>query len=75
MPYVKETKCWSCQNACGDCSWSNHWEHKPVEGWTAIPVQLRLNRGEYAETYIVKECPEYIPDPPRKNDKNRDETK
>ena len=80
MPATSATKCWTCQNACGGCSWSDHWKHEPVDGWDATPVNLRINgktengvyTAVYTPSYIVHECPEYIPDRPRKIDKNRD---
>lgn len=33
----KETLCWTCQNACGGCSWSKSFT--PVEGWDAKPTK------------------------------------
>ena len=59
------TICWDCRKACGDCSWSDHWKHEPVPGWTAIQVPIKMN-GEYSTTFVVKACPEFDPDPPRK---------
>lgn len=58
---MTNTICWGCQNACGGCSWSDHWEHKPVDGWTAEIVPIKLN-GEQGTTYNVISCPEFIPD-------------
>ena len=55
------TICWNCANACGDCSWSDHWRHEPVPGWKATRVPLKMNGG-YETTYIVQECPEFLPD-------------
>ena len=71
------TICWDCQNACGDCSWSDHWKHEPVPGWKADRVPLKLGDGRYTATYIVRECPEFLRDTPRKpkNDKNGDKQK
>lgn len=58
----KETLCWQCAKACGGCSWSSL-AHKPVTGWTAerrdIPVQ---NSSVPVESYVVHDCPEYVPD-------------
>lgn len=48
--------CWTCQNACGGCSWSRDFE--PVKGWKAKPNYLQSN-GEHAATYKIIECPEY----------------
>ena len=52
---VKEQLCWTCQNACGDCSWSSCFQ--PVEGWTAENV----HRKTY-DSYRITKCPEYVPD-------------
>lgn len=49
--------CWTCRNACGGCSWSR--EFQPVEGWTAEKTVIPSN-GEYAESYRIVKCPEYI---------------
>lgn len=57
--YRKETKCWTCQNCYGGCSWSREFE--PVKGWKAIETNIPAN-GEMAASYKVIECPEYIPD-------------
>ena len=66
MPGHKEqTLCWGCAKACGGCSWSNHWDHLPITGWIAVPCKLKVNRGEYVESFHVTECPEFEPDPPR----------
>ena len=53
------SKCWTCQNACGGCSWSR--EFVPVSGWEAKPTYNAANR-EYAQSFHVYDCPEYIPD-------------
>jgi predicted nucleic acid-binding Zn ribbon protein len=50
-----ETLCWTCQNACGGCSWSRSFE--PVEGWEAKPS---------ADSFFVINCPQFIPDEVRK---------
>lgn len=52
---MPETKCWSCKNACGNCSWSK--EFKPVDGWIATKTFL-INENE--DSFIVHKCPEYI---------------
>lgn len=51
--------CWTCRKACGGCSWSRSFV--PVRGWTATPSHIPSN-GEYADTYNITECPEYMPD-------------
>ena len=50
------TKCWTCKNATGDCTWSHFGE--PIEGWNAKKTYLPSN-GEYAESYFIIDCPEY----------------
>ena len=57
--YRKDTKCWHCKNCYGGCSWSR--EFKPVNGWTAKKTFIPSN-NEYAESYKVIECPEFIND-------------
>lgn len=45
---VKEQLCWTCQKACGECSWSSCFQ--PVEGWTArrmIRIELKSVRSMY----------------------------
>ena len=56
------TLCWDCANYCGGCSWSDHWMHKPVEGWTAIRNDIRTKAGDVVESYIVMGCPEFVRD-------------
>lgn len=57
-----ETLCWTCKNACAGCSWSRSFT--PVEGWEAKKIKIRGNlyTGEMLDSYIVKACPEYVPD-------------
>jgi hypothetical protein len=52
--------CWTCQNACGGCSWSS--ELKPVKGWKAKPTRIKCEFGRYRKSYKIIFCPEYIPD-------------
>lgn len=62
-PFSKpRTICWDCANATGGCSWSDHWLHKPVEGWTAIRNDLNTKEGGTTESYIVQKCPEFVRD-------------
>lgn len=62
-PFSKpRTLCWDCANACGGCTWSDHWLHKPINGWTAVRADLKTKDGEVTESYIVTECPEFIRD-------------
>lgn len=59
MAGVKHTLCWDCANACGGCSWSNHWDHLPVDGWKAVETRVRMNNDDYEVSYIVLECPRF----------------
>lgn len=54
--YTKTTICWDCKKALGKCSWSNG-TARPVEGWTAIPTKIRVQKGQNNDSYIVLECP------------------
>lgn len=70
--------CFDCQRATGRCPWSTLDPEtgapafRPVLGWTAIRVKLRLgyDNGEpvLADTYHITACPMFIPDAPRKSD-------
>lgn len=51
--------CWTCKKACGGCSWSRDFE--PIPGWIAEKNTIPYN-GEYADTYKIISCPEYIQD-------------
>lgn len=71
------TLCWNCRNACGGCSWSRYKVWQPVPGWTAIETefggQKKINgkvRRVPIKSYIVLDCPEFIPD--QSNDKSND---
>ena len=52
-----ESPCWTCQNACGNCSWSKNF--KPVEGWDALPIIIKDSEGDI-RSYKIKICPKYI---------------
>ena len=71
----KSTICWHCLNAVPNsqktrgCSWSRHFI--PVEGWEAEKTNIfcqrwngKLKTHEDSGTcsYIVRSCPEFIPD-------------
>ena len=60
-----QTLCWDCRKAIGMCSWSDHWEHRPVDGWTAVRNDMKSNSGEDTESWIVFSCPEFEPDEPK----------
>lgn len=53
----KFTRCWTCRNATGGCTWSHLGE--PVKGWTARSTFIPSN-GQYAHGYFVVSCLEYI---------------
>ena len=58
--------CWTCQKACGGCSWSS--KLKPVPGWTAEYVEAVTYHGSEqvrSEGYNIFSCPEYVQDEPR----------
>ena len=61
------SKCWTCQNATGGCSWSAIDEKtgavrfEPVEGWKAKPTKKKGYRRDF-DSYHVYECPEYKED-------------
>ena len=63
--------CETCQKAYGDCSWTEvdpdtgKVKFVPVKGWDAVPI-VRMLKGEKQESYEIRSCPEYVPDPPRK---------
>ena len=44
------TLCWTCENAFGGCSWSEHGVRQPVDGWTATPTK---------NGFFVIDCPQY----------------
>ena len=58
----RETLCWTCQNATGQCSWSKNFT--PVEGWDAVPTKVRgnLELDEWLDSYLVIDCPKYRKD-------------
>lgn len=56
MPNICET----CQKATGGCAWAD--KFKPVEGWTANKVALKLHTGKTTTSYQITACPEYVQD-------------
>ena len=60
----RDTICWECQRATGNCSWSQ--SLTPVEGWTANKTYIHNEQGGKMKSYKVIECPLFIPE--RKND-------
>lgn len=51
--------CWTCRKACGGCSWSRNFT--PIPGWEAQESFIPAN-GEYAKTYKIISCPQYVND-------------
>ncbi len=72
MPRPVTTLCWHCRRSTNSgCSWSASLQ--PVPGWTAdyAPVLMPKGRGVRCrmvpkESYLVRACPLYQPDPPRR---------
>lgn len=71
MSYASNaTLCWRCANAVPNragtrgCSWSK--KFIPVEGWDAEEVKIqthnRANGSNNVQSFIVRKCPEFIPD-------------
>ena len=54
--------CWDCANACGDCSWSRHYDKKAVKGWTVREKLVTVDGDIVDESYCVIKCPEFIRD-------------
>lgn len=62
MSQYESTLCWECKNTHRDkCSWFNPADPQPVPGWVAD----RYVKPVLGETYMVKECPNFDPEPPR----------
>ena len=58
----ESTLCWECKNTNRHkCSWFNPSDPQPVPGWVA---ELRP-KSRIGESYMVKECPNFEPDPRR----------
>ena len=74
MKANRETICWTCQRGPrSECVWFA--EHRPVPGWTAERREIRITAyadGKRYErptvSYLVRKCPLYYPDPPRKEE-------
>ena len=52
-----EQLCFTCENACGNCNWSESFT--PVPGWDAKPTVIKDRDGNIP-SYKIKQCPEYI---------------
>lgn len=62
---MRISKCWSCGNFCGNCSWSEKDTAKPVNGWKATKRVIDYTGskgGKIYDTYFVHECPQYVCD-------------
>ena len=57
---MSSTLCWSCERACGGCSWSDK-SFTPVEGWIAEKTIYRAKKDKFVTSYVVKSCPLYKP--------------
>ena len=60
---MNNTLCWSCEKACGGCSWSDNLI--PIKDWKATPTILRFRKPTrnspvtLVTSYYVCKCPEY----------------
>ena len=57
------TLCWTCQNACGKCSWSK--KFKKVKGWVAKKTIVKgdpFGLEPEIASYLVIECPKFQKD-------------
>lgn len=62
MAEHESTLCWDCKNTNRHkCSWFNPADPQPVPGWVA---ELRP-KSMIGESYMVKECPNFDPEPKR----------
>lgn len=61
MKKNKGTLCWQCKRAkANGCPWFT--DFTPVEGWVAKKTKIKKRDGEYADSYMVKNCPLFIKD-------------
>ena len=58
--------CESCGNSCGKCSWSDG-TFTPIDGWDATPTKVHM-LPVVVDSYLVKSCPQFVPDEPRHTD-------
>lgn len=56
----RKTLCWQCQKACGKCAWSRK-NAQPVNGWQVETTTVLIGK-RCVQSYIVKSCPEFVPD-------------
>jgi len=57
--------CWNCKHACGGCSWSRNFT--PVEGWTAAPTVINVERTRRGKPFVrsiasydIQSCPQFV---------------
>ena len=65
----KQTLCWKCKKALGDCSWTKLDEDtteilfQPVDGWVAEKTSLLMysydGTPRHVTSYVVEYCPQY----------------
>lgn len=58
-----DTLCWLCEKSCTKaCSWAKSFD--PVEGWDAEETVI-AGYTNLIQSFLVKDCPEFVPDDPR----------
>ena len=57
---AKDTLCWECEKATGGCSWSD--KLIPVEGWEAIPTEVKMTVYSTVNSYKIVNCPLFSSD-------------
>lgn len=59
------TLCFTCANACGNCSWSDT-SFQPIKGWTAQPTKVKMAAVHtgIVDSFHVTACPQYVPTEP-----------
>lgn len=56
----KLSLCWSCERAGrASCEWMQR--GVPVKGWNAEPTIVYLNKNRRAHSFMVRECPKFVP--------------
>lgn len=53
----REQLCWTCANATGFCEWSR--KGKPVPGWDAEGLIVKLPDHRVMLSYDIMHCPKY----------------
>lgn len=61
MPQM--TKCWSCRRpGTSTCPWDASAGNTPTPGWTAIPTKILFQGKGYLRSYLVIDCPMFVPE-------------